>query len=243
MKLSILIPVYNEENTVKKMLSKVLEVSLPYGMTKELVIVDDGSFDNTCKLIKEFKKANSKNAVVEIKIFRHDRNFGKGRAVRTAIENATGEIYIIQDADLEYDPEFFIDLLRPFFLEKASVVFGTRLKNYPLKLWGKDKTPLPSHWIGNKFLTLFTNILYKSNLSDMETCYKVFRSEAVAGMNLKSDRFEIEPELTAKLIKGGNRIIEIPITTKPRSRKEGKKINWTDGFGAVWAIIKYRFKD
>lgn len=234
MKLSIIIPVFNEEKTISKILEKVKSVKLPNNFKKEIIVVDDGSTDATARILKEVRG---------VLYFAHNANLGKGAAVRTGISHTSGDVLIIQDADLEYDPNDYNKLLDCLIKNSANVVYGTRLKNYPLKLWGKDKTPLPTHWLGNKFLTFVTNILYGSSISDMETCYKLFYRKVIDGVALNSNRFEIEPEITAKMLKSGHKIYEIPITVKPRTHKEGKKINWQDGFTALLTLIKYRFVD
>ena len=233
MKLSIIIPIFNEDRTIEKILKLVKGIKLPKNLKKEIVVVDDASSDKTPQILKEFGET--------IKIIRHNRNLGKGAAVRTGIQNATGDIFIIQDADLEYDPKDYLKLLEPILKNKTEVVYGTRLKNYPLKFWGKDKTVLPTHLIANRFLTALTNILYFTNLTDMETCYKVFTKKVINNIMLKSNRFDIEPELTAKILKRGFKIIEIPIITHPRTYNEGKKIEMKDGIIAIWTLIKYRF--
>lgn len=236
MKLSIIIPVYNEEKTVAQILRQVMDIDLGEKIEKEIIVVDDGSFDTTAQILKhpDFKK---------LKVIRHKNNLGKGAAVRTGFKVSTGELLIIQDADLEYNPEDFTRLIEPIIDNGAKVVYGTRLKNYEVKLWGKDKTPLLSHWFGNKLLTFLTNLLYRSNLTDMETCYKLFTKEALKDLKLKSNRFEIEPEITAKVLKRGYKIVEVPIKVTPRSHKEGKKIHSRDGIIAVITLIKYRFKN
>lgn len=233
MKLSIIVPVYNEAKTIEEILKLVKAVKLPADLKKEIIVVDDASSDKTPQILNEFGET--------IKIVRHNQNLGKGAAVRTGIQNATGDVFIIQDADLEYDPKDYQKLLDPILKNKSEVVYGTRLKNYPLKFWGKHKTVLPSHLIANKFLTMLTNILYGSNLTDMETCYKVFTKRVINSIKLKSNRFDIEPELTAKILKEGFKIMEIPIITHPRTYNEGKKIEMRDGIIAIWTLIKYRF--
>lgn len=235
MKLSIIIPVLNEENTVGLLLEKVLNQKLPKGTSKEVIVVDDGSTDGTLKVIEKFKDT--------IKLVKHQINLGKGAAVRSGLDAARGDIFIIQDADLEYDPVFYPKLIRPIIERKCHVIYGDRLTNYPLIFFGENKTLLPSHWLANKFLTWVTNILYGSNLSDMETGYKVFNSLVKKRLKLSANRFDIEPEITAQILKNGFKILEIPITVNPRSYQQGKKINWEDGIRAVLALIKYRFSD
>lgn len=239
MKLSIIIPVFNEEKTIGKILKKVEVVKLP--LEKEIIVVDDGSTDSSKSEIKKISRAFLR--IKNIKFFSHDENLGKGAAVRTGINRATGDIIIIQDGDLEYDPSYYPLLLKPIIEKRADIVYGTRLVNYPLRLWGKDKTILPTHLIANKVLSGLTNLLYGSSLTDMETCYKVFRASCLNGVKLESNGFEFEPEITAKFLKKGCKIIEIPIKVKPRTRKEGKKISWKDGLLAVVALLKFRFSN
>lgn len=229
---SIIIPVYNEEKTISEILKRVLSVKLP--LEKEIIVVNDGSTDSSESEIKKIQK---------IKFFSHDENLGKGAAIGTGLSRATGEIIIIQDADLEYDPSYYPLLLKPILENRADIVYGTRLMNYPLKLWGKDKTILPTHLIANKFLTWLTNCLYNSNLTDMETCYKVFRVSCLKDIKLVSNGFGFEPEITAKFLKKGIKITEIPIQVKPRTHEEGKKISWIDGFKAIFILLKFRFHD
>lgn len=226
--LSVIIPVFNEEKTIKELLKKVSRVRLPDGIEKEIIIVDDGSSDATASEIRNFK------------IFRHSKNLGKGAAVRTGIKKIRGDYVIIQDADLEYDPEDYNKLLQPILKNRARIVFGTRLKNYPLKLWGKNKTVLPLHLIANRFLTWMVNFLYGSNLTDMETGYKLFTKEVIKKLKLSSNGFEIEPEITIKSLKLGYNIVEVPIRTAPRGYEDGKKIGFWDGVKAVWTILKYK---
>lgn len=227
-------PAYNEEKTISQILDLVKKARLLKGLQKEIIVVDDGSSDKTSKILKEeFGET--------IKKIRHNQNLGKGAAVKTGIENASGEIFIIQDADLEYNPKDYQRLLDPILSKKAEVVFGTRLKNYPLKFWGKNKTVLPTHLIANRFLTILTNILYGSRLTDMETCYKVFTKEIINSISLKANRFDFEPEITAKILKQKIKIMEIPIITSPRTYAQGKKIGIMDGLMAIWVLIKYRF--
>lgn len=234
MKLSIIVPAFNEEETIKKILNKVKRQRLPKGLAKEVIVVDDGSSDKTCKILKDIQG---------IKVFRHKINRGKGAAVKTGIEKSKGDIILIQDADLEYNPEDYPRLLKPILKNKAKVVYGTRLKKYPLRIAGSRKTPLLTHYIGNKFLTLVTNILYQNSISDMETCYKVFKRSVFDSITVNAKRFDLEPEITAKVLKKGYKILEIPIRVSPRGYEEGKKISWRDGFIALWTLIKYRFVD
>ena len=232
MKLSIIIPVYNEEATVARIIAKVKGVKLPRELEREIIVVDDGSSDESSKILE---KING------IKLFQHIKNKGKGAAIRTGLGIATGEIVLIQDADLEYDPNDYSRLISPILEGKTKVVYGTRLKTLPLVFRGKRRTPFVSHYLGNRFLSFVTNLLYGASLTDMETCYKVFKREVVGKMRLNSDRFEIEPEITAKILRAGHRILEVPIKTKPRGYDEGKKITWKDGFGAIWTLLKYKF--
>lgn len=236
MKLSIIIPVYNEERTIEQILTRVIRAKLQSGIKKEIIVVDDGSTDNS-----KFKIQNLK--LIGLKKVIHDQNRGKGAAVRSGLKVATGEYIIIQDADLEYDPDDYKRLLIPILEKKAEVVYGNRFEDYPLKIWGEDKTILPTHWVGNMILTLVTNLLYGSNLRDMESGYKLFSKKVLDKIDLKARRFEFEPEITAKILKRGYKIIEVPITASPRTYKEGKKIGWKDGVIAIWTLIKYRFVD
>ncbi len=226
MKLSVIIPVYNEAATIQEILQQVRAVGLAY----EIIIVDDGSTDRTRELLKA--EENQPGTVV----IYHDRNQGKGAAVRTGFDRATGEILLIQDADLEYDPRDYPALLRPIEEGRVKVVYGSRFL-------GPRKAMLFWHMLGNKALTLLTNILYNTILSDMETCYKVFKADAIKGIPLRSRRFEFEPEITAKVLKRGHRIFEVPISYYGREYNEGKKITWREGPKAIWTLIKYRFVD
>lgn len=235
MLLSIIIPVYNEEKTILKILKKVADVKLPKPFRKEIIIVNDGSTDSTNKILNSAKN-------IDFKYKNFPINLGKGAAVREGIKMATGEFIIIQDADLEYDPADYKNLLLAV-KDGSNVVYGNRFANYPLNLWGKGKTVLPFHWLGNMFLAWVTNLLFGSSLRDMETCFKLIRRKLVKDMKLRSNRFEIEAELTAKLLKKGLKIVEIPITVQPRTHAEGKKINWVDGFGAIATLFKYKLLD
>jgi len=225
MKLSIIIPVYNEKNTILKLIKIVENVDIG-GIRKEIIIVDDGSTDGTKDILRKIKKH---------KVFFHSSNQGKGSAIRTGIKYVTGSIVLIQDADLEYDPNDYYKLIKPIVDNKAKVVYGSRLL-------GKHINMYFHHYLGNHLLTVITNLLYRSKITDMETCYKVFRRDVLFNLKLKSKGFEIEPEITAKLLKKGCRIYEVPISfTNPRKFIEGKKINYIDGIKAVYYLLKYRF--
>lgn len=223
MRLSVIIPVYNEKETVEEIIRRVQAV--PYD--KEITVVDDGSSDGTTDVLKKMNYPSCR-------ILYHKKNYGKGRAVRTGLAAASGDIVLIQDADLEYDPREYSRLLKPILEEKAKVVYGSRFK-------GEGKSMFFWHAAGNNFLTFLTNLLYDTTLTDMETCYKAFRREVLEGIVLKSDRFNIEPEITAKILKRGYRIYEVPISYVGREYSEGKKITWRDGLVALWTLIKYRF--
>jgi glycosyltransferase involved in cell wall biosynthesis len=231
MKLSIIIPVYNEEKTILKVLDKVKKVKLN-DITKEIILVDDFSTDGTKNILSELKDSS-------LKIFFHQKNHGKGAAIRTALKHATGDIIIIQDADLEYEPEEYPKLLEPIIENETKVVYGSRLKAIRKNI----KNMYKLHYIGNTVLTLMTNLLYGSMISDMETCYKVFKKEVLNDIKLKSKRFDFEPEITAKILKKGYKIKEVPITFMGRNFSEGKKITWKDGVKALYYLIKYRFVD
>lgn len=229
MKLSIIMPVYNECSTLREILRQVRAVELP-GIEKEILVVDDGSTDGSRDVLAEEAKAG------DIRVFYHEQNRGKGAAVRTAVEHATGDIVLIQDADLEYDPRDYPALIRPILEGRVAVVYGSRFL-------GPRKAMLFWHMLGNKLLTLTTNILYNAILSDMETCYKCFRADVLKAIPLRSRRFDFEPEITAKVLKRGYRIFEVPISYYGREYAEGKKITWRDGPIAFWTLIKYRFVD
>lgn len=238
-KLSILIPVYNEEETILKVIDEVNKVKID-NVEKEIIVVDDCSTDKTRGILKKVKDDVKHKS---LKIFYHSKNMGKGSAIRTALKNSTGDIISIQDADLEYEPKNIIKLIKPILEGKSDVVYGSRFLGKNLFLFGRKKTPLPSHWIGNKFLTLFTNLLYSGSITDMETGCKVFRKDVIGKISLKATRFDIEPEITAKILKKGCKIKEIPIDFNPRTFREGKKITWIDGIKAAYYLLKYRFVD
>jgi glycosyltransferase involved in cell wall biosynthesis len=235
MKLSIIIPVFNEEKTISEILKRVNDVNIP-GIKKQIIVVNDGSSDNTGKAISDLSFGEN------IKVITHTLNQGKGAAIRTGIKNATGDYIIIQDADLEYDPKDIEKLTKPILDGKSDVVYGTRLKRLPNFSKEERTSQFLLHYVGNKFLSLLTSMLYGQWLTDMETCYKIFPAKAVDGMKLNARGFEFEPEITAKLLKKGYKILEISISTKPRGYDEGKKLNtFRDGTIAFWTLLKYRF--
>ena len=237
MKLSIIIPVFNEEKTISDVLKKIDELSLGK-VSKEVVIVDDGSKDATVEKIKGFFKKHSPKG---FSLYQHKENKGKGAAIKTAIEKATGDYVIIQDADLEYDPQDIVRLLSGI-KNGNEVIYGTRLKRLPHFAKEEKTGRFMMHYLGNKFLSLVTSLLYGQWLTDMETCYKLFPKKSALKMNIRARGFEFEPEITAKLIKAGFKIHEMPITTKPRGYTEGKKLDtFKDGRKALWTLFKYRF--
>ena len=224
--LSVVVPVFNERNTVAEIIRRMRAVELPVRV--EMVIVDDGSSDGSDKVLAALADST-------VRVIHHPHNRGKGAAVRTGIEAARGDLILVQDADLEYDPDDWPSLLAPVLKGKARVVYGSRFT-------GERKNMLPSHWIGNRLLTLVTNLLYKSTLSDMETCYKLFDRKVLEGVTIESDRFEFEPEITAKVLMKGERIYEVPISYAGREMSEGKKITWKDGFGAMYTLVRFRLR-
>ncbi len=231
-KLSVLIPVYNEEKTLIQILDLVMAADT-CGLEKEIILVNDASTDGTAAILEQLDREK-----YNAKVYSHEKNCGKGAALRTAQQHATGDVIIIQDADLEYTPDEYPELLKPILAGKADVVYGSRLCG------GKPTRSFKIlHLFGNKFLSLLTNILYDSTLTDMETCYKVFRAEYFKNITIKSNRFDFEPEITAKVLKRGARLYELPISYYGRTYDEGKKITWKDGFGAIWALVRFRFTD
>jgi glycosyltransferase involved in cell wall biosynthesis len=249
-RVSILIPAYNEQATIARLLQRVRAVDVILDtragfadssllgenpqticVEKEIIVVDDGSTDATAQILRKESERG------DIQLLHQTVNLGKGAAVRAAIGRASGDILLIQDADLEYDPRDYAKLLQPIVEGRASVVYGSRF------LGGPRKAMLFWHAAGNKLLTLITNLLYDAILSDMETCYKAFRADVIKDIPLRSRRFEFEPEVTAKVLKRGHRIYEVPISYTGREYNEGKKITWRDGFSALWTLVKYRFVD
>jgi len=229
MKLSIVIPVYNESKTIKEVLKKIGSVDLG-DIEKEIVIVDDFSIDGTREILKELE------GLEKFKIHFHEKNMGKGAAIRSGFKLGKGDIFLIQDADLEYDPQDYNTLLKPILDGKADVVFGSRfIGNQAHRVFYN------THYLANKFLTFFSNLLTGLNISDMETCYKVFNKEAVQKIlpHLVSNRFGIEPELTAKVAKHKLRVFEVGISYSGRTYEEGKHINWKDGLAAIWHIVHF----
>lgn len=229
-KLSVLMPVYNEAKTIREILERVRAVDL----AKEIIVVDDGSDDGT----REVLRNEVEDKLADVRVFYSPQNQGKGAAVRKAIKEATGVVCVVQDADLEYDPEEYFQLLEPILDGRADAVYGTRFMG-----GGPHRVHLFWHYVGNQFLTTISNAFSNLNLTDMETCYKAMRTNLAQSLRLRSDGFDIEPELTLKLAKAGARIYEVPISYSGRSYSEGKKINWQDGVKALYSIVRYRLGD
>lgn len=224
--LSVVMPAYNERETIEEIIRRVLLVPLRI----QLIVVDDGSTDGTRELLQRLRQD------LEFELVLQDRNQGKGAALRRGFQEVKGDLVVIQDADLEYSPEEYPELIALICQGRADVVYGSRFL-------GRHRVFLFSHYMGNRIVTLLANILYNTMLTDMETCFKVMRTEIVRGMTLRSNGFGIEPELTAKIFKGGHRVYEIPITYDGRGYEEGKKITWRDGLVALWILLKYRVTD
>ena len=227
MRISVIIPVYNEIDTIREILRRVQETNIP----DEIMVVDDASTDGTRQVLEELSSGE------KIRVVFHERNQGKGSAIRSGITQSTGDLIIIQDADLEYDPRDYPALLKPIQEGIADAVYGSRF------LGGPRRPAMFWHMVANKILTLITNVLYDNILTDMETGYKVFRREVILGITLQARRFDFEPEFTAKILKRKTRIYEVPISFNPRDYNQGKKIKLRDAFQAVWTLVKYRFVD
>lgn len=226
MKLSVIVPVYNEKNTVLELLRRIDAV--PLGLEKEIIVVDDFSMDGTREILAGLGRP-------DIRVLFHAKNMGKGSALRTGFSEATGDIILVQDADLEYDPAEYPGLLAPILDGRADVVYGSRF------LGGPHRVLFFWHSVGNRFLTGLSNVVTNLNLTDMETCYKVFRGDVLRKLSLKSRRFGFEPEVTIKVAKLKCRIYEVPVSYAGRNYSEGKKIGWKDGLAAIWHIMRYRF--
>jgi glycosyltransferase involved in cell wall biosynthesis len=226
-KLSVIVPVFNERNTVAEVIRRMRTVDLP--LEREILIIDDGSDDGTRHVLSQVGDST-------VRVVLHPHNRGKGAAIQTGLRHVSGDLVLIQDADLEYDPEDWPKLLAPILKGRATVVYGSRFT-------GERRNMLILHWIGNRFLSLVTNLLYNSTLSDMETCYKLFDRSVLDGITLRAERFDFEPEVTAKVLRKGIRIYEVPISYTGRELYEGKKITWRDGFAALRTLVKYRFRD
>jgi len=225
-KLSVIVPIFNERNTVVEIMRRMRTVELP--IEREFILVDDGSSDGTQQVLAQLGDST-------VKVVKHPANRGKGAAIRTGLEHVTGDLVLIQDADLEYDPEDWPKLLAPVFRGKATVVYGSRFT-------GERRNMLFFHWVGNRMLSLTTNVLYNTTLSDMEVGYKAFRGELIRSIHLVSDDFRFEPEVTAKLLRHKDiRLFEVPISYYGRTFDEGKKITWRDGVKAVYALVRFRF--
>ncbi len=230
---SIVIPCFNERGTIEELLRRVMQADLPDGVERELLVVDDASQDGTRELLRELLSRTGS----AFRLIEQPRNQGKGAALRRGFAEAKGDILLIQDADLEYDPREYPKLLAPILQGDADVVYGSRF------LGGPHRVLFYWHAVGNWVLTTLSNMFTNLNLSDMETCYKVFRKSVLEGMPLRSNRFGIEPELTAKFARRGARIYEVPIAYHGRTYEEGKKIGWKDGVAAIWAIVRYNLAD
>jgi glycosyltransferase involved in cell wall biosynthesis len=228
-KLSVVVPVFNERTTLVEVIRRMRTVELPDGIEREIIMIDDGSTDGTRDVLRQLGDST-------VRVLMHDANRGKGAAVRTGLQVASGDYVLIQDADLEYDHEDWPKLIAPVLRGRARVVYGSRFT-------GERRNMLFLHWVGNRLLSLVTNVLYNTTLSDMETCYKLVDRSLMLDLELRSNRFDIEPEITAKILKRHIRIYEVPISYTGREFDEGKKITWRDGFAALWTLAKFRFAD
>jgi len=222
MKLSVIVPVYNEKDTIFKIIERIVEVPVE----KEIIVVDDGSTDGTREILQDFKSPN-------LKIILKEKNEGKGSAIREGLKYVSGDVVVIQDADLEYNPEDWIKMLKIMEGEKAEVVYGSRVL-------GKGEKSSIAFYLGGRFLSLLTNFLYRTRITDEPTCYKMFRTDLIKSIELKCKGFEFCPEVTAKIARKGYKIYEVPVSYKPRKIKEGKKIRWKDGLVAIYTLLKYR---
>ncbi len=223
--LSVIVPVFNERTTVTEIVRRMRQVALPVDL--EIILVDDCSSDGTDKILSALEDST-------VRVLRHDVNQGKGAAIRTGMAVARGDLVLIQDADLEYDPDDWPRLLNPILKGKARVVYGSRFT-------GERKNMLFWHWVGNRMLSLVTNVLYNTTISDMETCYKLFDRTVLDAVTIRAERFDFEPEVTAKVLRRGYRVYEVPISYNGREFNEGKKITWKDGISALRTLVKYRF--
>jgi glycosyltransferase involved in cell wall biosynthesis len=224
-KLTVVIPVYNEKKTIRTIVERVQAVPIE----KEIILVDDDSTDGTRDILQQLESEG-------IKVLYHEKNMGKGAALRTGFHHAAGDFVIVQDADLEYDPQEYPKLLEPILQDRADVVYGSRFS-------GQNRNMMSLHRLGNQFLTFVTNLLYRTSITDMETCYKLFKTPLIKNIKIECNRFNFEPEITAKILRRKLRIVEIPISYSGRKSSEGKKITWRDGFAALWALFKYRFME
>ncbi len=224
--LSVVVPVYNERNTVAEIVRRMRRVELPVDL--EIILVDDGSSDGTEKILAALEDST-------VRLVRHPTNRGKGSAVRSGLAHARGDLVLIQDADLEYDPDEWPKLLRPVLKGRAEVVYGSRFR-------GERQSMDVPNWVGNRFLTLATNVLYNTSLSDMECGYKLFERTVLDGLTIESDGFDFEPEITAKVLRSGRTIYEVPVSYAGRTSREGRKFSWTDGVRAVGTLLRYRVR-
>ena len=228
-RITILLPVFNEVRTIREILQQV-DAAVAADLEKDLIVVDDGSTDGTREVLERLDGLKT-----PVRVLFHTQNMGKGAALRTALTYATGEIILIQDGDLEYDPKEYTELLEPILTGRADVVYGSRLRG------GKPVRDFSLIYLwGNRFVTFVANLLYGGALTDIETCYKVFRADVIKNIRIQSNRFEFEPEITAKILKRRHKIVEVPISYYGRDRSEGKKLSWRDGLRALWTLLKCR---